>query len=220
MHQTHYTSFDKESGEQQINTLFDKHVFRWCDWMPKGWRTDVNYRFGPKRYVYHLCNPILLSETKRFISDCHPDEVIQKGFSLYVDCENNEYTIPEDVKVMLSSKKWEIIDYTVPHHSFSNIPRSVEQTVCIEFKNQYKMIPQISFQIVPINPNIAVSIKNVNIHSVEFNIVQHDSRTTLPDNTHLLWYASGPVTPINLLDEFRKFRANHIEYESETNMND
>ena len=219
MHQTHYTSFDKESGECEISTLFNKYVFRWCEWMAKGWRTDVNSRFGPKRYLYHLCNPSLLSESKRFISDCHPDEVIQKGFSLYVDCENHEYSIPDDVKVMLSSKKWEIIEGKCEKNG-SGLNLFLEKSICIEFKNQYKMIPQISFQIAPINSNVSVSIKNINIHSVEFNVVQNNSRIALPNNTHLLWYASGPVTPINLLDEFRKFTANHTEYESETNTND
>ena len=102
------------------------------------------------------------------------------------------------VKKMLSSKVWEIKDTNSnANPATKNWDRwnPFTQTITVDFKNTYKLLPHVSTYITPFtDANITVKIKELTKKKVVFTMSYgEDDNLDVPSNACLHWLVSGMV---------------------------
>jgi hypothetical protein len=109
----------------------------------------------------------------------------------------------KDIKNILDEKIWDFSDFRLlkvnhigPDHYVNEFQTHFSQEISVEFKNNYKIMPHISFYVTPVRDSkITASIKSLTKKGVVFEMKYGFDEDDIPRSGCLHWSANGIVVP-------------------------
>lgn len=117
------------------------------------------------------------------------------------------FPMSKEIKNILDEKVWDFSDFRCLgpkhigfEHYISNLETHFSQEISVEFKNNYKIMPHVSFYVTPVRySKITASIKSLTKKGVVFEMKYGFDEDDIPTSGCLHWSANGIVVAEEIL---------------------
>lgn len=122
-------------------------------------------------------------------------------------CSVTYFPMSKEIKNILDEKIWDFSDFRWlkvnhigPDHYVNEFETHFSQEISVEFKNNYKIMPHVSFYVTPVRDSkITASIKSLTKKGVVFEMKYGFDEDDIPTSGCLHWSANGIVVPEEVL---------------------
>ena len=152
-------------------------------------------------YVMNIGTPDLFTKNDRYFV---PDS---RDFLKDCCCSGIYFPMSKEIKNILDEKVWDFSDFRClgtnhigVDHYMNDFKTHFSQEISVEFKNNYKIMPHVSFYVTPVRDSkITASIKSLTKKGVVFEMKYGFDEDDIPTSGCLHWSANGIVVPEEVL---------------------